>query len=268
MADDADLTLSQATDRFLHSLDTEERVQIQTDLQRFLRWHGGDRLLSEMRPADLEGYTTSVTTSAVNGRRQLSAVRSFLAYAKRAGLTRENLSTHVRLARVSDRGKAGTPTAGPVVRLTPEGFVQLERELEELRGERPRLAEDLRLAMADKDFRENAPLDAAREQQAHLEARVRDIEHTLRHAVVMRPEERSGQKAAQVGATVRLHDLASGSQTLYTLVERSEVDPSQGKISIDSPVGQALVGRRPGDEIEVQAPSGVRKFRLEEIQAM
>ena len=153
MAEDADQTLSRATDRFLHSLDPEERVQLQADLQRFLRWCGSDRQLGELRPADLEAYTTSVTTSAVNGRRQLSAVRSFLAYAKRAGLTRENLSTHVRLARVSERGKAATPSSGPVVRLTPEGFAQLEHELDELRTQRPHLAEDLRIAMADKDFR-------------------------------------------------------------------------------------------------------------------
>ncbi len=262
----ADLTLGKAAERFLHSLDAEERAQTQADLQGFLRWHGKGRKLSEMRPADLESYTSSVSANAVHGRQQLTAVRALLGYAKRAGLTRDNLGVHVRVARGGDKAKAAA-SSGPVVRLTAEGFEQLERELDDLRAQRPRLAEDLRLAMADKDFRENAPLDAAREQQAHIEARIRDIEVTLRQAVVLRPDDQGDRGEAHVGATVQVSNLTDGSVARYTLVERSEVNPSKGKISIHSPVGQALLGRMPGDEVDVQVPGGVRRFRLETIEA-
>jgi transcription elongation factor GreA len=263
-----DVTLARVAERFLNSLADDERGGVHADLQRFIRWYGGERTIHELRPADLETYASSVTASAVHGRRQLSTLRSLLSYAKRAGLTKDNLGTHVRLSRVGDRAsKAAAAPSGPTVRLTPEGFVQLEKELEDLHGQRPRLAEELKLAMADKDFRENAPLDAAREQQAHIEARIRELENTLRHAVVIRPEDHGGEKTAQIGATLRLRDLASGKDSRFTLVERSEVDPSQGKISVDSPVGRALIGRAPGEEVEVDVPSGKRKFRLEKLES-
>ena len=267
-AEQPDLTLSKTTERFLHTIDPDERAQVHGDLQRFVRWYGGERTLDELRPADLEAYSSSVTTSAVNGRRHLSALRTFLAYAKRAGLMDENLSVHVRIARTAERSKAASaPSNGPVLRLTPEGFAQLEQELETLRGHRPRMAQEMRLAMADKDFRENAPLDAAREEQAHLEARIREIEQTLQRSVVMQPEERTDVGSARIGTIVRLHDLTSGRDIRFTLVERTEVDLSQGKLSVESPVGRALLGRAPGEQIDVDAPSGRRTYRLDAIEA-
>ena len=76
--------------------------------------------------------------------------------------------------------------------MTLEGLANLEEELTELKGRRPVIAEELRAAMADKDFRENAPLDAARDAQAHLEARIRSIEDQLRHAVIIDPDQKGG----------------------------------------------------------------------------
>jgi transcription elongation factor GreA len=150
--------------------------------------------------------------------------------------------------------------------LTAEGHTSLNAELKSLKAERPHIAEELRRAMVDKDFRENAPLDAMREHQAHVEGRIRQLETILKHAEVVGGGTAPGAKT-HLGSTVILRDLASGSAVRYTLVSPSEVSPSEGKISIVSPVGKALINRTVGDEVEVSVPVGRLHYRIEEIQA-
>ena len=117
--------------------------------------------------------------------------------------------------------------------------------------------------MADKDFRENAPLDAARDSQAHLEARIRDIEARLRHAVIIDRSQKRGR--ANVGSTIKLLNVASEKEQTFHLVSPNEVDPSKGKISVESPVGHAVINRGAGEEIFVNAPSGRLHFKLLEV---
>ena len=167
MTTQTELSVQQAVERYLHSLDPEVRANSQAELQRFIRWYGGDKPLLGIVPHELESYGSTITATTTHGRRRLEALRAFLAYLKRAGITKDNLSIHVRIAR-SNTSEKSSQVAAPTIRLTQDGFIQLEQELESLRGQRTQIAEDLRLAMADKDFRENAPLDAAREQQAHV----------------------------------------------------------------------------------------------------
>ena len=128
----------------------------------------------------------------------------------------------------------------------------------------PEIAEDLRAAMADKDFRENAPLDAARDQQAHLEARIHLIEDQLRHAVIIDPETKGGR--ANVGSTVKVLNLDVDREQTFQLVSPSEVDPQGGKISVESPVGNAVINHIPGDEVLVKAPSGPVRLRVLDVE--
>jgi transcription elongation factor GreA len=121
--------------------------------------------------------------------------------------------------------------------------------------------------MADKDFRENAPLDAAREHQAHLEGRIREIEATLRHAVIVGEGSPQSNARVGVGSAVLLRNLKSGTEVRYILVSPSEVNPAEGKISIVSPVGKALMERRAGEEVDVKAPAGTLRFRIESVEA-
>ena len=129
----------------------------------------------------------------------------------------------------------------------------------------PLLASELQRAMSDKDFRENAPLDALRDQQGHLESRIRDIESALHNAVLV---ERGGEPKSEVatGATVHLRNLKSGALLKYTVVSPREVNAAEGKISIDSPMGRAhrhpAGGRRGGgDRAGRIAPLPHRKDR-------
>ncbi len=118
--------------------------------------------------------------------------------------------------------------------------------------------------MADKDFRENAPLDAARDEQAHLEMRIRDLESKLRTAVIIDEGAKAGR--ANVGSVVVLLNLTSNRQQEFTLVSPTEVDPKSGKISIQSPVGVAVINRRAGEDVTVNAPSGPMQFKLVEVR--
>jgi transcription elongation factor GreA len=260
------LSLQEAASHYLASLSPDLRQQSQAEVHRFARWYGADRPVGELRGHDVSAYADTLGAGVADAPQRIDTVRSFLAFAKKKGFTPTNLAVHLRVRKVA----SGQPSAGPgrpvrEVSLTEEGRAELQAELERLKAERPRVAEELQRAMSDRDVSENAPLDAIREQQAYLESRIRDAEDVLRDAVSV--EERKPQGAlAGVGSTLVLSNLKSGGEVRYTLVSPSEVNPGQGRISVESPVGKALLKRRAGDEVEVAAPAGVVRFRIERIE--
>jgi transcription elongation factor GreA len=260
------LTLQELGARYLASLSGELRQRHQPEVHRFIRWYGADRQAGELRGHEVSSYAETFGSSVADASERIEVVRAFLSFAKKEGCTATNLAVHLRLRKSAAPGPAGgRARARKKVSLTPEGRAALETELERLKAERPRVAEDLQRAMADKDFRENAPLDAAREQQGYLEARIREIEATLADAVLL-AEEKAGGSEAEMGSTLVLRNLGSGAETCYTLVPASEANASQGRISVESPVGKALLGRTIGEEVEVTAPSSVLRFRIERIE--
>jgi transcription elongation factor GreA len=232
---------------------------------RFVRWYGAERHTSELRGPDVSAYAEALGSSAVDGPQRLEVLRAFFGFVRKQRLTPTNLATHLRLRKAATLA-VGAGGIAEEVHLTPEGHAALQAELASLRGQRPKVAEELRRAMADKDFRENAPLDAAREHQALLEARIRDIEGILKHAVTVGKGPRSNDRVS-VGSKVLLRNLKSGAEVRYVLVSPSEVNPAEGKISIASPVGKALVERSAGEEVEVKAPAGTMRFRIEGVEA-
>jgi transcription elongation factor GreA len=256
--------LSQAAARFVASLSDEARKDSQAEVYRFARWFGADRPIGDLRGHDIDLYAQSLGPATPDVLRRADVVRSFLSFARKEGLTATNLASHLRLRKSSQ--SAGATVAPPPKRtqLTEEGHASLQEELKVLREQRPDVAEELRVARLDKDVRENAPLDAALDRQAHLEARIRELETLLKHAEVVRGGADSGSKA-HLGSTLLVRDLASGGTMRYTLVSPSEVSPAQGKISVASPVGRALIERVAGDEVEVLVPAGIIRFRIEEI---
>ena len=259
------VSLSQAAALFLAALAPKVRQESQAEVYRFVRWYGADRLVGELRGHDVALYAESLGPATADVVRRAEALRSFLAFAKKEGLTTTNLATHLRLRKSPQGAKGGAVTAATPSFLTAEGHASLSVELESLKAQRPDIAEELRRAMVDKDFRENAPLDAARERQAHVEGRIRQLETILKHAEVLGGEAAPGAKT-HLGSTVILRDLASGSAMRYMLVSPSEVNPAEGKISIASPVGKALLDRTVGEEVEISVPAGSLHLRIEEIR--
>ena len=257
------ISLGEAATRFRASLPEQERAINQQEINQFILWYGWKQPISELTPPKVANYAERIATSGADPTRKLAPVKAFLTYAKKEGLTRTNLSVHLRAKKVSAAVAAGKPLP-PVHALTPQGRAELETELARLKAERPRVAEELRRAAADKDFRENAPLDAAREYQGQLESRIRDLENILKATTL----EQALPVAAKVriGDTVRLYDLAGSEVVHYTLVSPSEANPAKGKISMESPAGKALLGKEEGQEAEVIAPIGKFCYRIEKIE--
>ncbi|MGH3009186.1 MAG: transcription elongation factor GreA [Gaiellaceae bacterium] len=151
--------------------------------------------------------------------------------------------------------------------LTPEGYKKLQAEIEELSTTRRReVAERIRVAREFGDIAENAEYDSAKNDQAHLEARIATLEERLTNArVVTKKEMRSGE--VSVGTKVRLKDMSSNKQFEYHVVGSAEADPAEMKLSNESPVGKAIMGHKKGDVVEVSAPRGALKFKIMEIKA-
>jgi transcription elongation factor GreA len=131
--------------------------------------------------------------------------------------------------------------------------------------ERVTVVDDIRLAMADKDFRENAPLEAAKEHQGIIEARIRELEASLATAQILGPDSKIVRYRTALGTSVTLKDVSSGKELVYKLVDVREADASSGKISTQSPVGQALLDRAVGDEVTVNVPRGTVQYLVQKI---
>jgi transcription elongation factor GreA len=256
-----------AVAHFLNSLEPERARDDRDEIERFAEWYGPDRPLSELTGADVSTYLGEERRRMgdTHDLGYLEPLRAFLAYSARLSFTDDDLVPFLRPGVASRRSTSEAPSdlGESAYFVTIDGLAALERELEELKAERPNIAEQLRAAMADKDFRENAPLDAARDAQAHLEARIRQIEDQLRHAVIIDADAKAGR--ANVGSTVRVLNMKADREQTFHLVSPNEVDPANGKISIESPVGQAVINHGPGDEVTVNAPSGQLQLRVLEV---
>jgi len=148
--------------------------------------------------------------------------------------------------------------------ITVEGFRRLERELGNLKKERPGVIQAIKEAREEGDLSENAGYDAARERQGMIEARIRYLETRLATSQVIDLATLDGDRVI-FGATVEIEDAETGDRKLYTLLGPDEADPAKGSISIMSPVAQALLGKEEGDEIVVDAPRGKIHYEIVSI---
>lgn len=147
------------------------------------------------------------------------------------------------------------------VYLTKEALDNLKEELRTAKKEgRQQIAQDIAEARAQGDLSENAEYDAAKEAQGHLEARIAKLEDTVANARLV-DESTIDTSKVFILSNVRVKNLKTGHEALYTLTAPEEADMSQGKISIKSPVGQGLIGRGVGDVVEIKVPAG--KISLE-----
>src|ERR671920_993226 len=146
-----------------------------------------------------------------------------------------------------------------------EGYEKLQTEVRHLKMvERPSVIEAIEVARGHGDLSENAEYHAAKERQGQVEAQIADIEDRLSRAMVIDPRSLSGDKVV-FGATVHLLDEDDKPVT-YQIVGQTEADAKVGRISYNSPLGRALIGRKVGDEIEVTVPSGDRYYKIKKIE--
>jgi transcription elongation factor GreA len=147
--------------------------------------------------------------------------------------------------------------------LTVTGAELLRQELQRLKTvERPGAIAAIAEARTHGDLSENAEYDAAKERQSFIEGRIGEIEAKLANAQVIDPRLVDAEGRCVFGATVELEELKSRESVTYQIVGDDEADIKKGKISIGSPIARALIGKVAGDEVDVQAPGGVRKYEI------
>lgn len=147
--------------------------------------------------------------------------------------------------------------------LTSEGFLELENELNELKTvKRPVIIEAIKDARSQGDLSENADYDAARNEQAAVEGRIKEIEYMLENATII---EKNDSSLITLGSTVTIKYVDDEEEEIYNIVGAIEADPFENKISNESPLGKAIIGKTVGDEIDVESPTGSYKIKIVKV---
>jgi len=150
--------------------------------------------------------------------------------------------------------------------MTREGYQRLQEELKKrIRVDRPQVVQDIAEARSHGDLSENAEYDAAKERQSFIEGRIKELNDKIARAQVINPADLDVDKVV-FGAKVTLFDVDSGTEVTYQIVGEDEADIKEGKLSVNSPVGKALIGHRLDDEVRIKVPSGLRVYEVIDIK--
>jgi transcription elongation factor GreA len=260
------LTLSEAFQVYVQQMPEDAKLAAQPEIAKFVRWLGPERTISSISASEIGEYSELQTTrsTSTDAQERLATVKLFLTFLKKSGSVETNLAQHLRVrkSRIATTRARSTRVAQQQVRLTKAGYDQMTKQLAQLQEQRLALTGDIQKAAADGDVRENAPLEAARENQGMVMAKIRDIEGTLKLAVVI-DGRRSDGDAVHIGSKVEITELSSSKKFQYQLVEPNESSPLAGKISIASPVGSAILGQSVGAEVSVVTPRGEQTYRID-----
>ena len=258
-------SLGEAAARFLAKLNPGNRELNQPEIYKFARWYGWERSFAGLSPPDVAGYAEQLSSSDTDCLKKAAMIRAFLAFGKKSGWSKTNLATHLKTKKAKAGPRPAASRQPEVISLTRQRYAEIETELAELMNRSQELVAEIKRAAADKDFRENAPLAAAREERGYVEGRIKELEETLKVATILEEKKEPALKTG-VGDTVVLDDLASGEEMRYMIVDPREVDPSKGKISIASPLGKALIGRRDGETVEITVPAGKLRYQIKRVE--
>ena len=144
--------------------------------------------------------------------------------------------------------------------LTSDGFLELEEELNELKNvRRPKVIEAIKDARSQGDLSENADYDAARNEQAEVEGRIKELEFMLANATII---EKKNSHIVDVGSTVTINYVDDDEEEVYHIVGRMEADPFENKISNESPIGKAIINKSEGDTVEISSPTGSYQIKI------
>ena len=270
MTTEQHLSISEAISQFVeHQKGSKQVLQGQQELLRFQSRIGKDKTMETLHAIEVGEYAKWTTENVEDPATRLDPVKKFLTFANKRGWTETSLARYATAPRRNRRrfetqesGSRGMGT--PSARLSQERHIELQAELQRLREEVPQIREAIRLARSDGDVRENAPLDAAREQQQMVERRIRQLENDLANVEIVDAANANTERVG-IGSRVTLHEIASSQNRVFTLVDVREADVSAGKISTVSPIGQALMGRSAGEQLTISTPRGAVEYRIEGI---
>ena len=276
-------TLIKSVNLYTNRMRKSRKETIKNDLSSFIQWltislenKSYDKNtnleninLNIIEPFFIEQYVklTNLKHSNQNASKKLTVARDYLNYIHTEGFTEANLGNHIRNKKGRRSGSVSLKSKvheGDIVEISKEYHDSLEKELNVKYKEREDVVVDINKAAADKDFRENAPLEAAREKQGLIESQIKTIEETLRKSVIFNTKRSNKKnKIAQIGSKVTLEK--ENKRTKINLVASPEADVNLSKISLESPLGKALLGKGENDHVTISAPAGEIKYKIVKV---
>lgn len=150
--------------------------------------------------------------------------------------------------------------------MTQEGLEKIEKELDELKVvKRKEIVERIKIARSYGDLSENSEYEAAKDEQAFVEGQIAKLEKVIRYAEIINPEDYEADEVS-LGRKVTFQELPDGDEEEYSIVGKAEADPLEGKISNESPIAKALIGKREGDEVDITTPGGTMKIKIVKVE--
>ena len=270
MTSNSEMTLSQAIALFLQK-GGPKPTRNQQELNKLTRWFQGNKRLQSISAAEVQAYSEQLPAGASQNEEHLKPLRAFFIFVRTEGFISQNLSSHLRPrrlgARVSKLSSRGSSVREETVQLTKEGYGEIENQLALLRDQLPLASREIERAAADGDVRENAPLEAAKVHQGQLMDRIHGLEETMAKAVILDGTKLISNEMdlVQQGSRVTVQEVGSDKEFTWVLVDPREANLFESKLSISSPVGQAILGASLGEEIEVLAPSRRVGYKIVKI---
>ena len=276
-------TLIKSVNLYTNRMRKSRKETIKSDLSSFIQWltisldnksydentNLENINLNIIEPFFIEQYVklTNLKHSNQNASKKLTVARDYLNYIHTEGFTESNLGNHIRNKKGRRSGSVSLKSKmheSDIVEISKEYHDSLEKELNVKYKERESVVIDINKAAADKDFRENAPLEAAREKQGLIESQIKTIEETLRKSVIINTKKSNKKnKIAQIGSKVTL--IKENKRTKINLVASPEADVNLSKISLESPLGKAIMGKGETDHVTVSAPAGEIEYTIIKI---
>ena len=262
------LSLNEAFQTYVRQMPKDTKKAAQPEIAKFVRWIGPARLIDTIIPSEIGEYNEifGAKTATRDATERLSAVKLFLTFLKKKDHIEVNLAQHLRLrkSRTAASKAVSMVNSTRSVSLTQSGYNEMTKQLTSLNQERVRIVEDIQRAAADGDVRENAPLEAAREAQGMTIGKIRELEATLKVAVIIDAKSQDSGRV-HIGSKVELTETTSNKTVKYQLVEPNEANPLASKISIVSPVGSAILGHKLSEEVKVKTPRGQQVYKISKI---
>jgi transcription elongation factor GreA len=260
------MTLGEAVEIYVGGLKKEDRLISQTEVRKFVQWCGSNRVPKSLNPPEIARYGENLSSADAGYTQRVNSLKLFLQFLKKSGMVGQSLVSHLKVRKLKRRGVLQhAPRRTEKITLTAAGYASIEKEIVVLKVKREDVIGQVSRAAADKDFRENAPLHAAKEEYGKIEGRLNELEETLKRAVISAECEVEADKVG-VGSKIRLNDLSCGEVLVYTIVNPRESNPLKGRISGESPVGKAVMGCSLGEEITVETPAGAARYKIAAVK--
>lgn len=252
---------------YVKTLKPDQRRQQEQYVRRYVEFMGEDFRVSQLTGSRVESYAESqIRPTDPNAQERVAALKAWFQFLKKKEYITDNHGIHIRVRKTPGRGplkSAAVRAQEASMQMTPEGLEALQAELAAIEATIPGMETAIAAAREDGDLRENAPYHAAREALAFQTNRKQQIQSALKRAVVV---ERSGtDDRSAVGSMVTVTRMDKGETLVYKLVGAREANAGERKISVESPVGKELLGRRAGDEVQVSVPSGLIRYRIDAV---